>query len=177
MSLVCFIVWVLLCPAYVVFSQNISVLVNDVKKETDEFTGEVTCSQIVSLPRHTDYLTFGMKKSGDVYSMDIVRFDLKADEIAVNLYGALEDDKVLIKYSDGTVQTFEETASQTDIDSHNNWFQIVSFPLMEDDVKKLLSQQANVRFRLDGSNKQIDDTLPIEVLQALSEGFQKSCMH
>jgi hypothetical protein len=158
------------------FSQNVPIVANDVEIETDEFTSEVSCSQMVSLARHPDYLTFGMRKSGDLYSIDIVRFDLDADEVAFNLYGALEGDKVLMKFSDGTVQTFEEIASQADTDSSYDWFEIVLVPLTKGEVENLLSQQADIRFRLNGSNNQIDATLPLEVLKALSEGFQKSCM-
>jgi hypothetical protein len=160
----------------ITFSQNVSIVANDVEIETDEFTSEVSCSQMVSLPGHPDYLTFGMRKSGDLYSIDIVRFDLDADKVAFNLYGALEGDKVLMKFSDGTVQTFEEIASQADTDSSYDWFEIVSIPLLENEVKNFLSQQADIRFRLDGSNSQIDDTLPTEVLKTLAEGFQKACM-
>lgn len=70
---------------HIAISQDVSVIVNDVEKKSDEFTNEESCSQIISLPRHPDYLTFGMKKSRDLYSMDIARFDLEANEIAFNL--------------------------------------------------------------------------------------------
>lgn len=82
----------------------------------------------------------------------------------------------MMKFSDGNVLTFEEVVSQTDTGKNYDWFEIASIPLLKSEVENLLSQKADVRFRLDGSNNQIDDTLPTKVLQALAEGFQKSCM-
>lgn len=146
-----------------------------VVRETDDFTGEVTCTQIVSSFVDGSQMGLGYSVSSNGYGLFSLGF--YTDDPVYNLFGVMSGDAVLFRFYGDIDEVFGYSVVATDSDvDFPGWQQFVLIELSPEEFEILMMYDDRVRVRLDGSQGTLDFDLPFEWKEAFRAGLLVECL-
>lgn len=151
-----------------------SAQINDMgfQLETDDFTGEVSCTHIVSNTADANYTSVNIADAGTPI-FGIYRYNLEADEIAHNMFSVTAGDTLYLRFDNGDVETYEIAQVGADVtEGELTWQSFIAAVVPKATLERMISATAPVRFRID-STSDYDGALSVEQLNALQGYFEK----
>lgn len=162
------------CLALLLFCSGVEAQVGTgVEVETDEFTGEISCSQL-TLNASWDPTGVALQ-SGTPGMMMFVTHAIEdwAADSAFSLLGNLGGERVYFKFGDDDVIVLapDETGGELASD-----YEYAAFMIDDSFVRKLLSAPRDIRVRFDGPDGLADFTINHAVVLDLAQGFGQTCL-
>lgn len=140
-------------------------------REIDDFTGEVSCSHIVLNSRTNTGIN--VVETG-ILQLGVYRFNLEADEIVHNMFGASSGDLLYFRFANGDVEELSVAGGEADVDDNARWSSWVSAVIDYDLLNKLVAASEPVRYRIASGGETYDSELPAEVFDPY-EGYRERC--
>ena len=147
-----------------------------VMKKTDEFTGAVSCSQIVVNTQDPYYLATTMYQDAAADIFMITRSDLKADEVAHNMFMAQQRDLLYLRFNQDDVENYKIMSAKADVLEGTTGWQSQTGILADTALfERLVSAPGDVRYRI-SSDSNFDGTIIHEQLAA-HRAFIAECLN
>jgi len=167
-----FMVFMLVISGFV-FSQDFEN--TGVMKETDDFSGDTTCSQ--TLVGVIDGNEVGISFSTSNFGSTVMAVGFYTSDPVYNLFSILPEESIMFRFYGEIDEVFQYPLGASDTESeYLGWQQFALIEMAPEEIEILLYYEERVRLRMNGSNQNLDFDFPINWRIAFSDGFLRECL-